>query len=90
MKKEMGIILTICLLISISFILVGCKHDKIQFNAQSKFQQTMKQLNKPGFGKTYETKNSSGVVIFKDKRYSEDSSGMTFGPKDINFDLGIK
>jgi len=90
MKKKLGIILTICLLISISLIFVGCTNDKIEFNVQSKFQKTMGKFKGTGFGKNFETKTSDGVVIYKDTRYSDTNSNVNFGPKDINFDLRIK
>ena len=81
----------VCVLIS--FVLFGCKNDKIQFYRESGVQQFMQDA-KDGLNFNSDvttTRSSSGVVIYKDNSTQDTTGGSaTFGPKDIDFDMPIK
>lgn len=79
----------VCVLIS--FVLLGCKQDKIKFYRESGVQQLMNSakeslnLNLDSAPATT-TKSKSGVVIYKDNSTKDTTGGRaTFGPKDIEF-----
>ena len=76
----------VCVLIS--FVLFGCKQEKIKFYRESGVKQIVKDA-KDTLGLTDNsttTKSKSGVYIYKDNSTKDTTGGsVTFGPKDIQF-----
>ena len=68
----------------ISCVLFGCKSETIKFYRESKVQDVIQNLK--------EQDNEKDVVKkYKDNSYhNSESSGIKFGPRDINFDLRTK
>ena len=85
----------VCVLIS--FVLFGCKHEKIKFYRESGVQQLM-QNTKNGTGTSGSnattTRSSGGIIIYKDNSVNDTTGGSAnfgpIGPKDIDFNLKIK
>ena len=79
----------VCVLIS--FVLFGCKNEKIKFYRESGVQQLMdnakESLNfNSDSSSVTTTKSKSGVVIYKDNSTKDTTGGRaTFGPRDIQF-----
>ncbi len=73
----------------ISCVLFGCKKDGIKFYRESKVDEIMHDFKKQEEKDT--VKKSSGIIIYKDNsNKNSGSSGINFGPRDLNFDLRIK
>ena len=74
----------------IGCILFGCKSETIKFYRESKVQDVMQGFKEQSNKKDV-VKKSSGIIIYKDNSYNNsESSGIKFGPQDINFDLRVK
>ncbi len=74
----------------ISCVLFGCKSETIKFYRESKVQDVIQNLKEQDNEKDV-VKKSSGIIIYKDNSYqNSESSGIKFGPRDINFDLRTK
>jgi len=85
MKKITLGLLFVCLCVSTSLLLIGCKTEKIMFNRES---QASKIIQKFSVHDEQEVKRNSGVIILKDDNDKVES--IHFGPRDINFDMPIR
>ena len=83
-KKIFGFGLALILL-SLSFMMFGCKNDSIKFNRESQVGNLLEQIS-PTKQQKDVTKKSGGMIIIKEQKKNNLFHG-DFGPVDIRFDM---
>lgn len=81
-KKVLSLILFF-VLFALSFIMVGCKQEKIKFYRESAASDFINSLNKPKSARPV----NSGIIDLRDDNSKQN---IKFGPSDINFDMPIR
>lgn len=92
MKNNFLKFLLFFIYVLIGFASSGCSQGgKIQFYRESALNQTLGNIKESAPKQTITKTN--GVVIYKDNTNQQNNGqmqGVSFGPKDVNFDLPMK
>ena len=80
-KKIFGVSLALILL-SLSFMMFGCKNESIKFNRESEAKNLIEKFAP----QKDTTKKSGGMIIIKEQKRNG-SASFGFGPADVNFEM---